>query len=204
MPIVGTATLAERIAPYMLAVELARGKLNDIRNQLSDWLQMGLRSTPDLEQGPGRGAACVCPMCHVDGSTRRVQRGRSRLSSIVLARRRPVDRGLHGADTPEPARLDVQAVHAPGLRPGCSSPETAVGDRLAKRFQYMPPGRFVEASGSVGGPVPLGPARCPASVVPLEGPDVRGRAVDRLSARWPSRLDLALGGRLRRDQWSGG
>jgi hypothetical protein len=50
MPIVGTATLAERIAPYTLAVELARGKLNDIRNQLSDWLQMGLRSTPELEK----------------------------------------------------------------------------------------------------------------------------------------------------------
>jgi hypothetical protein len=50
MPLVGTATLAERIAPYTLAVELARGKLNDIRNQLSDWLQLGLRSTPQLEK----------------------------------------------------------------------------------------------------------------------------------------------------------
>jgi hypothetical protein len=50
MPIVGTATLAERVSPYTLAVELARGKLNDIRNQLSDWLQMGLRSTPELEK----------------------------------------------------------------------------------------------------------------------------------------------------------
>jgi Glycosyl hydrolase family 10 len=50
MPLVGTATLAERPAPYMLAVELARGKLNDIRNQLSDWLQLGLRSTPQLDQ----------------------------------------------------------------------------------------------------------------------------------------------------------
>ena len=50
MPLVGTATLAERPAPYTLAVELARGKLNDIRNQLSDWLQLGLRSTPELEK----------------------------------------------------------------------------------------------------------------------------------------------------------
>jgi Glycosyl hydrolase family 10 len=49
-PIVGTATLAERPAPYTLPVELARGKLNDIRNQLADWTQMGLRSTPELEQ----------------------------------------------------------------------------------------------------------------------------------------------------------
>ena len=46
----GTATLAERPAPYVLAVELARGKLNDVRNQLADWTQMGLRSSPELEQ----------------------------------------------------------------------------------------------------------------------------------------------------------
>jgi hypothetical protein len=49
-PIVGTATLAERTAPYVLAVELARGKLNDIRNQAADWIQMGLHSTPPLDQ----------------------------------------------------------------------------------------------------------------------------------------------------------
>jgi hypothetical protein len=49
-PIVGTATLAERPVPYVLAVELARGKLNDVRNQLADWTQMGLRSTPELER----------------------------------------------------------------------------------------------------------------------------------------------------------
>ncbi len=47
-PIVGTATLAERPAPYWLPVELARGKLNDVRNQLADWIGMGLRSTPEL------------------------------------------------------------------------------------------------------------------------------------------------------------
>jgi hypothetical protein len=52
-PIVGTATLAERPSPYTLAVELARGKLNDVRNQLADWTQMGLRSTPDLARAMG-------------------------------------------------------------------------------------------------------------------------------------------------------
>src|SRR3954454_2065334 len=48
-PIVGTATLAERPKPYSLAVELARGKLNDVRNQLADWKQMGLRVPPELD-----------------------------------------------------------------------------------------------------------------------------------------------------------
>jgi hypothetical protein len=49
-PIVGTATLTERPAPYMLALELARGKLNDVRNQMADWMQMGLRISPELGQ----------------------------------------------------------------------------------------------------------------------------------------------------------
>ncbi len=47
-PIVGTATLAERSSPYVLALELARGKLNDVRNQMADWVQMGLRVSPEL------------------------------------------------------------------------------------------------------------------------------------------------------------
>ncbi|HEX8204064.1 MAG TPA: endo-1,4-beta-xylanase, partial [Isosphaeraceae bacterium] len=42
-PFVATATLAERAEPYDLGVELARGKLNDVRNQAADWAQVGLR-----------------------------------------------------------------------------------------------------------------------------------------------------------------
>jgi hypothetical protein len=49
-PFVGTATLGERPEPYLLAVELARGKLNDVRNQLADWKQMGLKVPDELEQ----------------------------------------------------------------------------------------------------------------------------------------------------------
>ena len=48
MPFIGTATLGERDEPYDLAVELARGKLNDLRNQLADWRQMGLEPPADL------------------------------------------------------------------------------------------------------------------------------------------------------------
>jgi hypothetical protein len=49
-PIVGTATLAERREPYNLALELARGKLNDVRNQIADWRQMGLRTPTELDE----------------------------------------------------------------------------------------------------------------------------------------------------------
>jgi GH35 family endo-1,4-beta-xylanase len=48
-PIVGTATLSERPEPYSLAVELARGRLNELRNQLADWKQMGLRVPPEFD-----------------------------------------------------------------------------------------------------------------------------------------------------------
>lgn len=47
-PVVGTATLPESPTPYVLSLELARGKLNDVRNQMADWTQMGLRTTLEL------------------------------------------------------------------------------------------------------------------------------------------------------------
>src|ERR1017187_7262640 len=37
-----SATLMERAAPYHLAIELARGKINQVRGQLADWTQGGL------------------------------------------------------------------------------------------------------------------------------------------------------------------
>lgn len=53
-PIVSTATLAERAEPYDLAVELARGRLNEVRNQMADWSQMGLRTPADLVELMGQ------------------------------------------------------------------------------------------------------------------------------------------------------
>lgn len=40
--VVSTATLRQRPEPYRLAVELVRGKLNSIRNQTSEWSDIGL------------------------------------------------------------------------------------------------------------------------------------------------------------------
>ncbi len=42
MPFVSTATLAERSRPFDLTVELARGKLFDVRGQAGDWRHLGL------------------------------------------------------------------------------------------------------------------------------------------------------------------
>lgn len=45
-PVTVTATLRERTAPYRLLVELARGKVNQVRNQIADWQQIGLPADP--------------------------------------------------------------------------------------------------------------------------------------------------------------
>ena len=44
-----TATLRERIEPYHLHVELARGKVNQLRNQAADWDLMGMQMPSQLK-----------------------------------------------------------------------------------------------------------------------------------------------------------
>ena len=43
-----TATLIEQAASYALVLELARGKVNQLRNQTADWLFGGLNAPPAL------------------------------------------------------------------------------------------------------------------------------------------------------------
>jgi hypothetical protein len=40
--LISTSTLMERDQPYLLEVELARGTLNNLRNQIAQWEMMGL------------------------------------------------------------------------------------------------------------------------------------------------------------------
>ncbi len=46
----GTATLRERERPYLLEVELARGKLNQVRNQIAEWTGIGLNVPERLQE----------------------------------------------------------------------------------------------------------------------------------------------------------
>jgi hypothetical protein len=48
--VVSTTTLRERSEPYRLLVELARGKLNQVRMQTAEWQSYGLRTTPAFDQ----------------------------------------------------------------------------------------------------------------------------------------------------------
>ncbi|MFO0811005.1 MAG: endo-1,4-beta-xylanase [Gemmataceae bacterium] len=44
-----SATLIERPTPFQFAVEIARGKVNQLRNQMSDWRAAGLQIAPELD-----------------------------------------------------------------------------------------------------------------------------------------------------------
>ena len=46
--LISTATLMQRDRPYLLPLELARGKLNQVRNQIADWQGAGYEPPPAL------------------------------------------------------------------------------------------------------------------------------------------------------------
>ncbi len=54
-----TGTLMERESSYHLAVELARGKVNHLRNQLADWEAVGLVVPTDVQAGLKRSLALL-------------------------------------------------------------------------------------------------------------------------------------------------
>jgi hypothetical protein len=45
---VSSGTLMERLSPYQMTLELARGKINQVRGQAADWLMGGLNMPEDL------------------------------------------------------------------------------------------------------------------------------------------------------------
>lgn len=53
--IIPTASLPEREQPYLLAVELARGKIVQVRNQVAQWELSGLKTPPEFAE-PNRAA----------------------------------------------------------------------------------------------------------------------------------------------------
>jgi len=54
-----TATLIERAEPYHLPLELARGKVGQVRNQMAEWRTMGMVVPGDLEATVARATRCL-------------------------------------------------------------------------------------------------------------------------------------------------
>src|SRR5262245_5609935 len=48
-PVLSTASLREREAPYLLALELARGKLSEIRDQCAAWQLLRMAPPPEYQ-----------------------------------------------------------------------------------------------------------------------------------------------------------
>src|SRR5262249_7921847 len=65
--VLSTATLVERHPPYDLVMELARGKINHVRNHASDWQSGGLTLTRELEaQLVAASKAFAIAVCQAD------------------------------------------------------------------------------------------------------------------------------------------
>lgn len=59
-PVLCTSALREQEQPYLLAVELARGKLGLIRDQLASWQQIGMDTPKDAEAKLREAHASLC------------------------------------------------------------------------------------------------------------------------------------------------
>ncbi len=55
-----TATLVERLEAYRLLTELARGKVNQLRNQAADWISGGLELPEELDQQITQASKLFC------------------------------------------------------------------------------------------------------------------------------------------------
>ena len=97
-PLMATATVVQRDRPYLLPLELARGKVNQVRNQLADWLTLGLtpsdKATQRLAEATRLFTRAAVAQHDVDavlvreGPRRRV---RGRRSAFAMLRRSSVD-----------------------------------------------------------------------------------------------------------------
>ena len=54
-----TGTLMERPDPYYLPLELARGKVGQVRSQLADWRMIGLVIPPEVQQKLADATVCL-------------------------------------------------------------------------------------------------------------------------------------------------
>ena len=57
--VLSTATLSESPHPYQLPLELARGKVGQLRNQMAEWQSIGLTLPDAMQSHRGRGDSIV-------------------------------------------------------------------------------------------------------------------------------------------------
>jgi hypothetical protein len=118
---VSTGTLMQRERPYHLEIELARGKLNQVRNQSAEWQSMGLILTPATDVAMRRAIETFSQAVTTqDDATLSAERARQALGMAVEA-------GDHLADSYIEQALALRHRQAPRL-------PTALGLRLDPRM----------------------------------------------------------------------
>ena len=164
-----TATVRESPQPYRLLVELARGKLHQVRTQAAEWVAMGLRTPPGFDDalaGVGRlFGAVLCATPEIADVAARDVLEQSYLLGDTLAREfvaqlldtRHMEEGL--LDT----RLAARTTGAPGdeYARSFNAAQLAVRWRDVEpeesRYEWAALDRAVGAAKAAGLPATLGP-----------------------------------------------
>jgi hypothetical protein len=126
-----TATLLERGTPYPLAVELARGKVNQLRNQLADWLFGGLNVPPSLPLAVRDATVCFGRSTATPQLAEAARHAQAALTQACHAADQLVNAYIHQVFQVRHQRqthLDATL----GVRLGAAPPEQPVADELAK------------------------------------------------------------------------
>jgi hypothetical protein len=119
-----TATLLEREEPYRLLVELARGKLNQVRSQTAEWQAIGLHTAPEFDRGLADatalfGKALVSSPAEADAHASRVIELSFALGDVLV--REFILQLLdtrHQEEGPLGTRLAARSVRGPGALAG--------------------------------------------------------------------------------------
>jgi hypothetical protein len=167
-----TAVLREAPQPYRLMVELARGKLNQLRNQTAEWQGIGLRTPPDFDHAIAEAARsfgsalCAAP-AEADAAAARVLEQSYTLGDTLV---RELVGQLFDTRHQEEGLLDTRLAARTTGGPGAPDGEYAKTFNAAQialrwrdiepeesRYDWTVTDRAVEAAKAADLPITIGP-----------------------------------------------
>jgi hypothetical protein len=172
--VVSTTTLRERPEPYRLLVELARGKLNQVRSQTAEWQSIGLRTGPDFDRAMvdltrsfGRAALAAAPGEADTLATRTLEQAHGLADRLVRDYIEQVFATRHDSEGRLDTRLAARHTRAPRGPEEEEYARAFTGANLAFRWCDIEPneGQYdweeadaaVAAARAAGLPVTIGP-----------------------------------------------
>jgi hypothetical protein len=118
--LLSSATVRERSEPYRLLVELARGKLNQIRGQLAEWRGIGLQTAPEFDRALAeatrsfaRAALSEVPAEADADATRALEQAHQLAAALVREYVEQMCATRHHAGGPLPTRFAARFGRAP-------------------------------------------------------------------------------------------